>query len=172
MIRLSLLLALAFLVVPSAAAIGPEDSVIGYTDNSVAYIDPAHIKMRNGFLTAWIGTEYRSPNENGSLSTKELVAFDCANEETGLLNYVNYPSNGSRGTAFDRTSHSPVTMNPVIPGSIGAGILETVCAVSRGESIDDLLEVYHPKLIEFLREKKSKDLEEWWIADRYFPTGL
>lgn len=57
--------------------------------------------------------------------TMILYWADCGAQTLGIKSNTNYKSNGK---VFD-TSYNPsyVTMNDVVPESIGAGILEAIC---------------------------------------------
>lgn len=97
-----------------------------YTDTSFFYFDHDTVTKQGSTVTIWVKSvnDQNFPNSDGSLSAAIKDSYDCAKRTVRTLTATTYGKNAQ----FIRTNSNPGKAEDVIPGSIGEGLLKTVCA--------------------------------------------
>ena len=130
-------LAVACAGLSSGAAAAESDWV--YVDTSMVYIasvDVNSIRKRDGRLSAWVlrdffedQTSKSSAKASTYRSTKFLEVVDRDGERTGTAAITHYAGDAGTGQAVESGSIpiESVKLDYVIPGSIGAAIVDFIC---------------------------------------------
>lgn len=150
----------------SVSAFDLGDYLVGQGDDAVHYLNPSAIKQRGGMLTAWVVTDRRTPNAKKVWSAKELIAFDCANEQVNYLSSVGYSQPGGRGASLYSETYRVPEWTAVVPGTIMASTMEVVCSVASGTPIDEAGNAVSYDLIAFARTQPEKN-PFWWLDSKF-----
>lgn len=96
------------------------------TDVSRWYFDARSVERSGATLTIWIKYVKRpdTPDSDGSYSTAQRYAYDCAANTSQILASVIY----DRDARFMRTLPNPGSVTPIRPGSVAEAIMKTVCS--------------------------------------------
>jgi hypothetical protein len=128
-------LALSVLAAQAAFASAPNWILIGQGGGASVSIDVNSIKSRGGRLSAWAMFDY-AKNQYDEASRKmyrsiiQLNVYDCKDERTGVASMTSYSENSGAGDVI-RSAELEISTVPLsyqLPGSLGASMIESVCA--------------------------------------------
>ncbi len=106
---------------------------VGGTQFIDIYINPSTVKIQNGFTKGWYMYDFKKAERvNGleSLSMKGLGFFDCKNDRVNVNTIVYYKENMGMGRTIGDQSPPQSGWSPIVPDSVFALLLETMCAIT------------------------------------------
>ena len=97
-----------------------------YTDAALYFFDLDTIIKQGDTITIWVKyvNDQSSPDSDGSYSTAQKTLYTCSKRTMQVFTSVIYDKTGK----FIRTFPEPSTVIDLVPGSVGEGILKTICA--------------------------------------------
>lgn len=78
-------------------------------------------------VIVWVQGDHSKNKNERARSSKIRLSVDCVNETTTMLYVVEYAPNGGVMRSFSVSSYDRQP-DPIIPGSMGASLLGTLCA--------------------------------------------
>jgi hypothetical protein len=113
----------------------PNWVMLAGNDASVEFLDINSLAIRAGHLTAWVLTNYTTPQTNGAnesfQSVKALGIYDCAADRSGPVELIVYSEESGRGEVVTSEWIKPaaIQLSYTVPGSAGHRKIELVCSL-------------------------------------------
>lgn len=103
---------------------------VGTATNDAKYsIDRESIEIQNNYRSVWeLSENFVGKNIRGG-TNKSKVVYDCMRKKTMILYSVDYDSKGRLKKSVDFSNSTKWSF--VVPGSIGASLLQHVCAIKK-----------------------------------------
>ena len=125
------LLSAVLLTAISTSVLAEWTFVVNSSDHTVkVYIEKSSIRKNQAKVKMWHLLDLTSSlsNENGTkfLSAKELIEYDCKNEQARQLAFAQYSSNMGGGDVVI-TDATPQDWSPVFPDSITQSLMQKAC---------------------------------------------
>ncbi len=128
---------LATLLVANAATAADWRTIDGvWAKGAVFSIDQSTIERSGKLTKAWVKASFDAPQRYhvGNVpkvyrSAISQYMFDCRQRQTAIIQSVTYDSPDGNGAPVDATKYpNPINnLSEVVPGSIGAGLLQVIC---------------------------------------------
>lgn len=107
-------------------AIGSTESAGGFT----VYLDHGTILRKGDLVKMWALYDYKTTQAkagNVYFSSEMQSEYDCTEERTRVLSYVEFSGNMGRGNVVSSGSDVPNTWISVPPGSVGQALWKIAC---------------------------------------------
>ena len=118
---------IACLLATSGASAIAEWTRVFDTDLTIFYIDLGTIRKDGRFRKVWEMQDQKIRHENGVLSSRYRIEYDCKEERNRILSFTSY--SGSMGSGKDLiTGSSTYPWNDIPPKTAFEGNLKIVCA--------------------------------------------
>lgn len=127
-----------FMTAMSISAMAEWVYVSKINENSTSYVDPATLRKAGNRVKMWILIDYKTTKENVAyarpyLSLKGQMEYDCKEEKSQLLYFIQYSENMAGGEiVFTTVPNHPTHWRPVSPGSIDETLYKIGCEVTGG----------------------------------------
>lgn len=134
----------AFAVMLPAAANATRWVLVSKTSDDTRYIDLDAVILDGSVATVWLKTEYLSRGRSGEASSIEKWMEDCAHQRAKLLALTLYRADGRviSSAEVPRYREEWVT---IVPGSVGEGIYQRICAAVNGTSNEPRARTIEPE---------------------------
>jgi TonB family protein len=108
---------------------------IGKMGDETIYLDFATIRRTGNLVKAWTLWDYKTVRTlsggGGYLSAKAQMQLDCEEEGLRTIAFVEYSGHMGEGNVAYSNSDPTTTWDPVVPGTIGETLFNTVCSKQR-----------------------------------------
>ena len=108
-------------------------SLVSQNDDLAYFLNAESIRRNGRYRVAWILANSSSPSYTSGkpyYSTALYSRFDCEGQSSGILKLVAYSKLGGLGSVvLSYTPDDTPLMSRSVPGSLGEGTLQYVCAV-------------------------------------------
>jgi len=111
----------------------PEWEYCSRNDTKYFFINKNKIRRQGNLVWFWSMDVPYQESHLGKKCSKNYYVADCGSAMSGLVSYIDYDSNDN---IIDSHTYkkSEIDMSPVIPGSIGEGMLEYACSHAKVEA--------------------------------------
>ena len=117
---------LATLLILCAGPVWAEWFQYGDSGSSKYFIDPSTIRGTT-LEKAWTKVENETPDEDGWLSVRRLIEFDCSDEKERLLQFSAFDGPNLTGRVLEAHTYRDSEWVYAAPGTIAASGIEIVC---------------------------------------------
>lgn len=126
MLKVSTSIILVLLFATEASAATWYTFAKDYSDTALYFFDQETVIRQSDTITIWIKyvNDQTAPDTDGSFATARKSTYNCTKRTIQALTTVTYDKAGK----FIRTFPDAGRVADAIPGSVGEGLLKTVCA--------------------------------------------
>lgn len=100
------------------------------TEKSVYYIDVTTLRVNGTVRRIWVLNDRKAPDEDGDLSSRALVEFDCKEDRMRTLQIAHFTKNMATGKASG-SKDEPDSWTYVAPRTSAQSSLKHVCQLAR-----------------------------------------